>query len=269
MQNLIQFLLRSSNFLIFLILEVVAFILICSSHEYQHSAVWSTTNKMVAAIENTNRNIKDYFQLREDNELLAEENARLKTELMLLANQAEYQIERDSQYIYTHLDWNYIPAKVIGSSVYKQHNYLTINKGTRDGIQEDMGVICNNGVVGIVSTVGEKYAIVVPIIHQKISLSCRLKNNGQIIGTHWDGKDYRMVSLTEIPRHVSVYRGDTVVSSGLTPIFPEGIMVGIVDHTLLNEGDNYHKTLMQLSTNYKTIKYVQVLQNANADIKQD
>jgi rod shape-determining protein MreC len=250
-------------------LEVVAFILICNSHEYQQSAVWSSANKIIASIENTTTQIKDYFQLSEDNAHLAAENARLKNELMLLNNLVEHQIERDSQYIYTHLDWNYIPAKVIGSSVYKQHNYLTINKGTRDGIQEDMGVICNNGVVGIVSTVGEKYAIVVPIIHQKISLSCRLKNNGQIIGTHWDGKDYRMVSLTEIPRHVSVYRGDTVVSSGLTPIFPEGIMVGIVDHTLLNEGDNYHKTLMQLSTNYKTLKYVQVLHNANADIKLD
>ena len=261
MRNLIQILLRYSNFLIFLILEVVAFILICTRNEYQRSAVWSGANRVVAGMNNIQTTIGEYFQLRAENEELAVENALLKSELMLLENQLESAIERDTQYVYSHLDWEYIPAKVIEVSTNKQHNYLTINKGTRDGIEVDMGVIGAAGVVGIVSAVGEKYSLVVPIIHTKISISSRLKSNNQIGGTSWNGRDYRFVDLTEMARHVVVNKGDTVVTSGLTKVFPEGLIVGEVYETTLGKGDNYHQTKVKLSTDYKAIKYVQVLRN--------
>ena len=244
-----------------MILEVVAFILICNYNEYQQSAVWSGANRISAGINNLKTNIGDYFSLKTTNVELAAENAALRTQLMLLANDQEVLQERDSQYIYSHLDWDYIPAKVIELTTNKQHNYLTINKGLRDGIQKDMGVIGANGVVGIVSAVGDKYALVVPIIHTKVSISSRLMSNGQIGGTQWDGRDYRSVNLIEIAHHVEVNTGDTVVTSGLTPVFPEGIQVGVVAKTELGEGKNYHHTLLQLSTDYKALKYVQVLRN--------
>ena len=263
MRNLLQFLTRYSNFLIFLILEVVAFILICTSNEYQRSAVWSSANRVVAGVEEIKTNIVGYFRLRTENEVLVAENARLKEELMLLGNQVEEQTERDSNYLYSHLDWEYIPAKVVGITTNKQHNYLTINKGLRDSIEVDMGVVGADGVVGIVSAVGEKYALVVPIIHTKISISSRLKSNNQIGGTSWDGRDYRFVNLTEMARHVVVNKGDTVVTSGLTEVFPEGLIVGEVCETTLGQGDNYHQTKVKLSTDYKAIKYVQVLCNKN------
>ena len=263
MRNLIQFLLRYSNFLIFLILEVVAFILIGTCNDYQQSAIWSSANRIAAGTNNIKTSIVDYFSLRADNAELAEENARLKAELMLLTNNVEILSERDSQYVYSHLDWDYMPAKVIGLTTNKQHNYLTINKGKRDSIEVDMGVISADGVVGVVSAVGEKYALVVPIIHTKISISSRLKSNGQIGGTSWDGRNYRFVDLIEIARHVSVNKGDTIVTSGLTDVFPEGLMVGVVSETELGAGDNYHQTVVELSTDYKALKYVQVLRNNN------
>ncbi len=263
MRNLIQFLVRNSNFLIFLILEVVAFILICTSHEYQRSAAWSGANRLTAGINNIKTSIEEYFHLRTINTDLAEENTKLKAELMLLANEKETMIERDSQYIYTHLDWDYIPAKVIKVSENKQHNYLTINKGSRDGIELDMGVIGADGVVGIVSAVGEKYALVVPIIHTNISFSSRLKTNGQIGGTSWDGNDTRFVNLTEMARHIAIHRGDTVVTSGLTVSFPEGIMLGTIWESTLGQGDSYHQARLKISTNYQSIRYVQVLCNKN------
>ena len=263
MRNLIQFLVRYSNFLIFLILEVVAFILIGTCNDYQQSAIWSSANRIAAGTNNIKTSIVDYFSLRADNAELAEENARLKAELMLLTNNVEILSERDSQYVYSHLDWDYMPAKVIGLTTNKQHNYLTINKGKRDSIEVDMGVISADGVVGVVSAVGEKYALVVPIIHTKISISSRLKSNGQIGGTSWDGRNYRFVDLIEIARHVSVNKGDTIVTSGLTDVFPEGLMVGVVSETELGAGDNYHQTVVELSTDYKALKYVQVLRNNN------
>ena len=263
MRNLIQFLVRYSNFLIFLILEVVAFILIGTCNDYQQSAIWSSANRIAAGTNNIKTSIVDYFSLRADNAELAEENARLKAELMFLTNNVETLSERDSQYVYSHLDWDYMPAKVIGLTTNKQHNYLTINKGKRDSIEVDMGVISADGVVGVVSAVGEKYALVVPIIHTKISISSRLKSNGQIGGTSWDGRNYRFVDLIEIARHVSVNKGDTIVTSGLTDVFPEGLMVGVVSETELGAGDNYHQTVVELSTDYKALKYVQVLRNNN------
>ena len=244
-------------------MEVVAFILISTCNEYQQSAVWSGANRIAAGTNNIKTNVAEYFGLRAANVELAEENARLKAELMLLANDMEVVAERDSGYVYSHLDWEYIPAKVIGMSTNKQHNYLTINKGARDSIKVDMGVIGADGVVGIVSAVGEKYALVVPIIHTKISISSRLKSNGQIGGTSWSGRNYRQVNLTEMARHVAVNQGDTVVTSGLTDVFPEGLMVGVVSETELGAGDNYHQTVVELSTDYKALKYVQVLHNNN------
>lgn len=271
MRNLLQFLTRYSNFLIFIILEVVAFILIVTTHGYQQSAVWSSANNIVAGIQAINTTIGDYFRLRSENEQLAEENARLKTQLIEQTNQMEYATERNSQYVYSHLDMEYIPARVIGMSTNKQHNYLTINKGTRDGIAEGMGVVCYDGVVGIVSAVGEKYALVVPLIHTQMNVSCELKKSHYAGGTQWNGRNYRYVQLTDISRHIAIHTGDTVVTSGLTPVFPEGIMIGVVLSTELSDGDNYHRTTLLLSTDYKTLKYVQVIHNhiseQNGDIK--
>ena len=266
MKNLLQFLTRYSNFLIFLILEVVAFILITTSQHYQGSAVWSSANQVMAGIQRMNTSVEEYFQLRKDNQLLAEENAQLKTQLALLSNAEERKIERDSQYIYTHLDWEYIPAKVIGMTSTQQHNYLTINKGWRDSIKVDMGVVCHDGVVGIVSSVGEKYSLVVPLIHTEMHLSCRLKNNGYVGRTEWMGVNPHKIQLKDISRHITVSEGDTVVTSGLTQVFPEGILVGVVEDNELKESDNYHLIELQLNTDYNQVKYVQVIYNQSLKI---
>lgn len=261
MRNLIDFLIRYSNFLIFLILEVVAFILITTTHPYQRSAVWSSANRLVAGIESVTTTISDYFALKHDNQRLAEENALLKNQLMAQANQLETMAENDSQYIYSQLDWEYVPAKIVRLTTHNQHNYLIINKGMRDSIEVDMGVLSHDGVVGIVSAVGEKYSVVVPIIHVGMNLSCRLKSNNYIGRTQWNGRQYDEVNLEDISRHVEVVVGDTVVTSGLTNVFPEGILVGVVSETDMTESDNYHRTILKLATDYKMVKYVQVIRN--------
>ena len=261
MRNLLQFLARYSNFLIFLILEVVAFILITTTHPYQRSAVWASANRLVAGIESVTTTISDYFALKQDNQRLAEENALLKNQLMAQANQLETMAENDSQYIYSQLDWEYVPAKIVRLTTHNQHNYLIINKGMRDSIEVDMGVLSHDGVVGIVSAVGEKYSVVVPIIHVGMNLSCRLKSNNYIGRTQWNGRQYDEVNLEDISRHVEVVVGDTVVTSGLTNVFPEGILVGVVSETDMTESDNYHRTTLKLATDYKMVKYVQVIRN--------
>ena len=263
MRNLLDFLLRYNNFLIFTILEVVAFILISNTHEYQQSTVWSSANRIVAGSNNMKASISEYLSLREDNLALIEENAKLQTQIMEYKNLQERVTERDSKYIYSHLAWKYTPAKVIDISTNKQHNYLTINKGSRDGIEKDMGVIYADGLVGIVSTVAEQYSLVVPLIHTDISISARIKSNGQIGGTQWNGRDYTSVNLTHISRHITVNIGDTIITSGLTSVFPEGIPIGVVEKTKLKKTADYHSTQVKLCTDYRSLKYVQVLHNKN------
>jgi rod shape-determining protein MreC len=246
-------------------LEVVAFILIGSTHEYQKSTIWSSLNSIVAESNNAKSSFTEYLSLRDNNTALAEENAMLKTQIMQLQNDREWMVERDSQYVYSHLDWQYIPAKIVDISTNKQHNYITINKGTRDGIEKDMGVICADGLVGIVSTVSEKYALVVPLIHTDISVSAKIKRSGQIGGTKWNGRNYQYINLTDIARHIPVKKGDTIETSGLTSVFPEGILIGIVNKTELKKTDDYHSTSIELSTDYRSLKYVQVLHNVNRE----
>ncbi len=269
MRTLLQFLIRNGNFLIFLILEVVAFILIGTTQQYQKVALLSSANGIAAGIQSVNSAVVSYFTLRQDNMRLEAENAELKNQLMVQANRLEALTERDSQYVYTHLEWGYIPAKVIGSTWNKQYNYLTINKGKCDGIMADMGVVCHDGVVGIVSAAGEHYALVVPLIHARMMLSCRLKKNDYVGATEWNGRDYRQVGLTHIARHIPVSVGDTVVTSGLTPMFPEGILVGAVADTELDDSDNFHRIKVALATDYKELKYVQVLHNRALQVETD
>lgn len=221
----------------------------------------SSANRIAAGIQSAGSAVVSYFTLRQDNARLEAENAELKNRLMAQANRLEALTECDSQYVYTHLDWEYIPAKVIECTLEKQYNYLTINKGKRDGITADMGVVCHDGVVGIVSAAGEHYALVVPLIHARMMLSCRLKKNDYAGTTEWNGRDYRQVGLTHIARHIPVSAGDTVVTSGLTPMFPEGIPVGVVADTELDDSDNFHRITIALATDYKELKYVQVLHN--------
>ena len=248
MQNLLKILLRYSNFLVFVLLEVAAFLLIVYNHAAPRSSVLSTANRMVAWQYETVSEITGYFHLRQQNDQLAMENASLRNQLA----QAE-----GAEII------QYQSAKVVQMTTDRLHNYLTINCGTDDGIQRGQGVRNENGVVGVVRTVGSHYSVVMPIINTMMNLSCRFLKNDYIGTLQWDGKDSRSALLTDVAAHMVVNTGDTIVTSGLSPIFPEGIPVGIVESSVLHEGDSYYTIHIRLSTNFKRLKYVEVIHNAD------
>lgn len=259
MKSLLKFILRHSNFLVFLLLEVGALLLVVNNNDYPHSRYLSTANKVVAWNYRVMDAITSYFGLRHTNLLLAEENAMLRNELTRLQNLAEDSIE--NSYQYAHLQQYYIPARVIQITTHNAHNYLTINKGEKDGIYEGMGVICSEGVVGIVRTVSEHFAIVIPTIHTSAGISVRMQKNQYIATVTWDGKNPRYANLIDVASHIYVEEGDTVVTSGLTPIFPANIPVGIVENSHLGEGDCYYTIRIKLATNYRQIEYVNVIGN--------
>ena len=264
MRSLLKFIQRYSNFLVFINLEVVAFLFLLSYNEYPKSSVLSTANQVVAWNYKMGNNISSYFHLKATNEALEAENTALHNQIIALQNQLEDSIEL-SGYTYSHLDYTYIPAKVIQATTNKHNNYLTINKGKRDGVYEGMGVRNAEGVVGIVSTVGEKYSIVLPVINTNSHISCKFVKNGYWGTLEWDGSNYQYAQLIDVASHLSVEPGDTIVTSGLSPIFPADIPVAIVEKAELKEGASYYSIRVRLNTDFRKIGYVQLINKQSYD----
>ena len=254
---------QHSCLLLFILLEVVAFRLISANQSYSHSTVLTASNQLVAGINSVGDNMVSYFRLRKDNERLNEQISSLQEQIQSLENALEPLKENadTTAYKYAHLNYQVIPAKVIDLMTRQEHNYLTLNKGKRDSIEVGMGVVCSQGVVGVVSRVNERFSLVIPLIHTGINQSARIKKNDQVGSTSWSGHDYRHINLADIGRHVMVEEGDSVVTSGLTPTFPEGIMIGVVEKARLEEGDSYYNIRMRLTTDFRKLHYVQVLRN--------
>ena len=249
MQTLLKILLRYSNFLVFIILEVAAFLLISINSIYPRSSMLSTANEVVAWQNAVISDIRGYFSLRSQNEQLVAENVALRNQINALDSTRDMSAFR------------YQDAKVVQMTTDRLHNYLTINRGSKDGIQKGQGIRNADGAVGIVRTVGRNYSVVLPIINTRTNLSCRFTKNGYIGTLKWDGKDSRFAFLADVAAHMVVNPGDTIVTSGLSPVFPEGIPVGIVENSVLKEGDSYHTIQVRLSTNFKRLKYVEVVNN--------
>ena len=250
MQNLWKILMRYSNFLVFIVLEVAAFLLLFYNQAYPRSSMLSTANEIVAWQYEQEEGVRDYFRLKRINSQLAEENALLRNQLAMLQGDSSI---------------TYHPVKVVQMTTDRLHNYMTIDCGEKDGVKRGQGIRNQDGVIGIVRTVGRHYSVVLPIINMQTNLSCRFKKNDYIGTLQWDGTDIRYAQLTDVASHMVVNIGDTIVTSGLSPVFPEGLPVGVVESRVLNEGDSYYTIRVRLQANFKRLKYVEVIRNANQD----
>lgn len=262
MRNLIQLILKYNAFLLFLILEIISFTFIVERNRFQHNAVFHVTHTIASSFYNISNSILGYFNLKEINSSLSEENTQLKNQIVSLQNQ---QTSMDSTYIPADNNLEYIEAKVINNSISRPNNYMIINKGERDGLKTDMAVICSEGIVGIVSAVSNQFAIVETLLNNKAAVNARLTNSGEVGQLKWDGINYQYAYLEDIPRHVNVTEGDTVVTSGYSIVFPKDILIGTVEKATLTDTDATYNLKIRLSTNFKTIRYVQIINNKNTD----
>ena len=264
MRNLINFLIKYSVIFLFLILQTISLMLMIQNRAYQKSVFLSSSNSVVSELFQITGSITDFFSLNRINRNLAQENTLLKNELNAL--QAKLTAIGDTVgglYTSPEMDCEFVSAKVISKSTNKIQNYITINKGARDGIQPDMGVVCSEGVVGIVKTVSERFATVIPVINPMLQISSKFKRTNYSGPLLWNGEDYRYASLEDIARHVDVQTGDTIVTSGLTKAFPEGIPVGFVNEYSLDRSNSYFDINVKLAVNFRVLSYVQVIRYLN------
>ncbi len=269
MRNLFRFLARNYFFLLFLAFESFCMILIVNYNNYQKVQFFNSSNRISASIYKMNSSVFGYFQLKQVNTELADEIAILRNQLQKYSH-PEIALHVDSltalndSTLYLQTDsaqFRYIPAKVINNSTNKQHNYITLNKGRKDGIEPDMGIIGPGGVVGIITNVSDNYSTGPTILNTRWRVSAKIKKNDYFGPLSWEGVDPLSAELNEIPYHVELSVGDTIVTSGYSSVFPEGIPIGWIQSFNRESGDNFHKINIRLSTTFMTLSHIEVIEN--------
>ena len=260
MKGLLRFLLQHHFILLFVILEVFSVYMVVSYNDMQKKSFLNSSNSVYSSVYEKYDGITNYFSLSETNLVLATENAMLRNVLKssYKDNRISSQEVKDSIYKQQYV---YIPAKIINNSTNKQHNFLTLNKGRNQGITESCAVVSPTGVIGIVKNVSANYSTVLSVLNTNIFISSKIKKNSYFGSLHWDGKLYNRAVLNEIPFHVNVLPGDTIITSGYSSIFPEGITIGTVHNIDTIIGGDFFNIYVDLSTDYKNTEYVYVIKN--------
>jgi len=266
MRKLFLFLARYSIVGLFLFLGTISFALFLSNNKYPQSVVFSSSNQVASYLFHISSSVADFFNLRSENENLLVQNTELKNRIVQLENRlalAEFDNLINFDYIYPEKEFRFIPAKIINNSTNRTRNFITLNQGERDGVRANMGVVSAEGVVGIVKTISNRFSVVISILNPMSRISSKIARNNQIGPLVWDGKDYRYATLTDIPRHVELQIGDSIVTSGLTATFPAGIPIGVIESFTIGEGDAFYTIRIRLAVDFRTVTNVSVFDYEN------
>ncbi|MFA5820411.1 MAG: rod shape-determining protein MreC [Bacteroidales bacterium] len=259
MKNLLNFLARYNNLIIFLILEGIAVYLLATGNNYHNTRVVNGIRGLINGIEEKINNTRTYLNLREINENLAAENVALRNNIGRLVKRENSLFFSVSDSIYRQ-QYLHTSAEVINNSINRQKNFFTINKGELHGIKVDMAVTSENSVAGVIVGCFANYSVAMSFLNLDFKLSARIKSNGYFGSLSWDGRDYSHAILSEIPQHVSVNMGDTIETTGYSAIFPEGVMVGTVSD-FEKIGSDFYKITISLITDFKKLHFVDIIGN--------
>jgi rod shape-determining protein MreC len=260
MRNLVVFIWKHYFFFSFLLLETFCIYLLVQNNYFQRATFINSSNQLSANVLETSTNVKHYFNLKTENEKLAKENAELRSHSLIsfsmLVNR-EYTV-KDTVY---RQKYGFTSAKVVNNSTNRRNNFITLDKGSKQGIEKDMGVITSSGVVGHVQNVSENFCTVMSILHSKTIVNSKIKKDGSYGPLSWDGDDYRYATLNDIPTHVHLVPGDTIVTSAYSKAFPENIMIGTVESFERESGKYFYTVKVKLSTDFKKLTYVYIVNN--------
>lgn len=264
MQQIISFLFKNKYALLFLLLELTAIVFTIQSHSYHQSKFVNSANAITGGIYNKINNFKELVLLKEENKRLSEENTHLKN---LLDLQKRNYTNIDSAFsdpANYYQKFNYTSAKVINNNFRKNNNYLTINKGTEDGIKTDLGVINSKGIIGITKSVANHYATVLSILNVNSRINVKLLKSDHFGSLNWDNKDYNTVQLLDLPIQANIKIGDTIITGGRSTIFPEGIPVGTIK-SFQTKNNNYEFINITLFNDMSSIGFVEVVTNFHTE----
>lgn len=266
MRNLLAFLAKYNHWFVFILLEVICFVLLFRFNNFQGSVYFSSANAVAGKVYEYNSSVTTFFNMSQSNKKLSERNLIL-----------EQQVRALTQYIATHhgdslameqcqkqalAGFKLILAKVIQSTINREDNLITIDKGKADGIHEDMGVACGTGVVGVVYMASDHYSIVLPVINVNSNISVMIRKRGYFGFLHWKGSPSDIAYVDDVPRHARFALGDYVVTNGYSSIFPPGIMVGKILHVFNSSDGLSYRVQLRLSTDFGKLRHVCVIDNS-------
>jgi rod shape-determining protein MreC len=265
-RNIVLFIRRYAVFLFFLVLQIIALTMFFTYNRFHQSAYMGFANEISGKLNEEYNNVELYFKLKQKNKELLEENNKLRN--LLSAN---FGLRDSSQLVQSdtiridstgfYRRFYSLPAQVIDNSTSRQNNYITINRGAKQGIQKDMGIASPGGVVGSVVDVSDNYAVVMSMLHRNSRVSASVKKTGETGTVEWDGKNPLYVTLREIPKSVSLKKGDSILTSRYSERFPPGILVGTVESVTSEDGSNFHTALLKTGCNFFNVQYVYAIGN--------
>lgn len=264
MQQIVNFIIKYKYFLFFLLLEIIALVFTFQNHSYHNSKFVNSANFFTGGIYKRINRFKEYGDLREHNQQLLQENTKLKNII------AQQNIDTSNQ-SYVVVDttkhfqkYSYTPAKIIHNQYHKKYNYLTIDKGSKDGIDSDQGVINSNGVIGITQNLSKNYTTVLSILNENSKINVRLTKSLHFGTLQWDGKNFNILQLVDLPIQANIQKGDSLITGGKSIIFPEGIPIGIVEDFSV-ENNSYRFINVKLFNDMSAIGPVNVVTSLYKD----
>ncbi|PLW92066.1 MAG: rod shape-determining protein MreC [Marinilabiliales bacterium] len=260
MRNIIRFFMQIRIALLFLLLEGIAVTFIVRQNVYHNAAFFNSSMEINARILEIRSDIISYFDLRNENKRLLEENAQLRAMLESSYIVTDKQIFEVNDTLYRQ-QFEFVTATVISYSNNQRNNYLTIDKGSDQGIEEGMGVYSPDGVIGVVDRCTKNYSLVRSFLHSSVQISTKVKRLGAVGTAAWDGNNFNYAYLNDIPLHVMVKPGDTLVTSRFSSIFPEGILLGYVENVNTDETKAFYKIRFRLSVDFSQLSGVYVIRN--------
>ena len=263
MRNLLDFFLKYNNWFLFILLEVISFALLFRFNNYQGSVFFTSSNYMAGAVYETANSVTGYFHLKSINDDLAQKNVELELQMERLLEKLT-ELTHDSSGIErmrkeSLSGYDIFKAKVVNNTLTHADNYITLDKGEKDGIRSEMGVVDGNGVVGIVYMTSDHYSVVIPMLNSKSSISCKIKNSDYFGFLKWDGGASNYATVKDMPRHSLFSLGDTIVTSGHSAVFPSGIPVGTVEDISDSHDGLSYLLKVRLFTDFGKLNDVRVI----------
>lgn len=269
MSELLKFFVRYSSWFLFVIYLIAGSVLLFSGNPFQHHVYLTSANEVSSGLYKASNSVTSYFSLKEINEDLQRRNSDLELEVYRLNKVIDDYSSRlyaDTMSVDLALSrYHFIIAHVINNSINHAHNYITIEKGRLDGVEPEMGVMDQNGIVGIVNVVGDHTARLISVLNPYLRLACKVKGHNQVGSLVWDGKDPTEVILEELPKHSEFMPGDTIVTSGYSSAFPEGVPVGTIVSSSRDMEDNFYTLRVKLFTDFSTLSTVRVIRDNMRD----
>lgn len=255
MQQIINFIIRNKNFLLFLLLFCISLLFTIQSHSYHKSKFINSANFFTGGIYNSLNNVSSYFNLKSQNQVLAEENNRLNELIHNSISQTDFKIDSSNT------QYKFDTARIIKNSYSGTNNFLLLNKGNKDSITQDNGVISSKGIIGIVDKTSSNYATVISVLNTSSKISAKLKKTNHFGTLTWNANSPELTQLIDIPKIAPVKAGDTITTSGRSSIFPKDIPVGIVEDFKLDNAENFYEINVRLFNDMTNLEHVYIIQN--------